>query len=69
MLGYQTSSSSIQYVYDNDDEPINVDLLIENQNHMIIEASAGMRLGLLFVTGAVSYAQHPSISAGFGIFF
>lgn len=69
MVGYQTSSSAIHYVYDNDDELINVDLQIENQNHMIFEASAGMRLGLLFVTGAVSYAQHPNISAGFGFFF
>jgi hypothetical protein len=69
MAGYQTSDSALHYTYDNDGDPINVDLSIQNKNNLIFEASAGLRLGLIYLCGAISYAQHPSISAGFAIGF
>jgi hypothetical protein len=69
MLGYQTSGSDIHYTYEDGDESYDVDLFIKNQNNLIMEASAGLRLGPLFICSAISYSQHLSLSGGFGLTF
>lgn len=69
MAGYQTSGSAIHYTYVDGEEEYDVDLFMQNENTFIIEASAGLRLGPLFACSSISYAQHVSLSAGFGLFF
>jgi len=69
MAAYQTSGSSIHYTYLDGEEEYDVDLFLKNQNTFIMEASAGVRLGPIFATGAISYAQHFSVTGGFGLFF
>ncbi len=69
MAGYQTSSTSIHYIYEDGEDQYDVDLFLKNENTFIIEASAGLKLGPFFVSSAISYAQHISVSAGFGLFF
>ncbi|HSF90458.1 MAG TPA: DUF6588 family protein [Saprospiraceae bacterium] len=69
MLGYQTSGSAIHYTYEDGDETYDVDLFMKNQNNLIMEASAGLKLGPLFICSAVSYSQHLSVSGGFGLTF
>jgi hypothetical protein len=68
-VGYQTSFSDIHYVYDQDGEDFNVDLDIENQNPIIVEAGLGVKLGPVFANTAVSYSKHPTIALGAGLFF
>lgn len=69
MAGYQTSATAIHYTYEDGEEQYDVDLSMENENRFIIEASAGLKLGPFFACSAISYAQHVSVSAGFGLFF
>lgn len=69
MVGYQTSGSAIHYTYEDGDETYDVDLFIKNQNNLIMEASAGLKLGPLFFCSAISYSQHLSVSGGFGLAF
>lgn len=69
MVGYQTSGSDIHYTYEDGDETYDVDLFMKNQNNLIMEASAGLKLGPLFFCSAVSYSQHLSVSGGFGLTF
>ena len=69
MVGYQTSASDIHYTYTDADGPYNVDLFFENNNHWIYEASLGLRLGNVFISSAVSYARHISLSLGAGLSF
>ena len=69
MVGYQTSGSAIQYTYEDEDETYDVDLFLKNGNNLIMEASAGLKLGPLFICSAVSYSQHLSVSGGFGLTF
>jgi hypothetical protein len=69
MAGYQTSGSAIHYTYEDGEDQYDVDLFMKNENTFIIEASAGLKLGPLFACSAISYAQHVSVSAGFGLFF
>jgi len=69
MVGYQTSASAIHYTYEDGDETYDIDLFMKNKNNLILEASAGLKLGPLFVSSAISYSQHLSVSAGFGLSF
>lgn len=69
MVGYQMSGTDIHYTYEDGDQSYDVDLFMKNENNVILEASAGLSLGPLFVCGALSYAQHMSVSAGFGLSF
>ena len=69
MVGYQTSGSEIHYTYTDEDGPYNVDLVFENNNHWIYEASVGVRLGNVFICSAISYARHVSLSLGAGLSF
>ncbi len=36
---------------------------------MNMEASAGLKLGPLFICSAISYSQHISVSGGIGLTF
>ncbi len=69
MVGYQTSDSDVHYMYDDGDNEYNVDLFLKNENPWIMETSAGLRLGPVFASGAMSYVRHISVSAGAGLFF
>lgn len=69
MVGYQTSGSDIHYTYEDGDESYDVDLFMKNENNVIMEVSAGVKLGPLFFCSAVSYSQHLSLSGGFGLTF
>jgi hypothetical protein len=68
-LGYQTSMSDVHYTFDDGDQQLNVDLDLENNNPWIVEAGLGLKLGPLFASTAVSYARHPTVSAGVGLSF
>ena len=69
MVGYQTSGSEVHYTYTDVDGSYDVDLFVENQNNWIFEASAGLKLGNIFVCSALSYARHMSLSVGAGLSF
>ena len=69
MAGYQTSSSAINYVYEDGDDQYDIDLFLKNENTFIVEASFGLKVGPFFAYSAASYAQHVSLSGGFGLFF
>lgn len=68
-IGYQTSFSDINYMYDDGETEFNVNLDLENQNPIIVEAGLGAKLGPVFASTAVSYSKHPTVSAGLGLFF
>jgi hypothetical protein len=68
-VGYQTSLSDIHYVYDDDGTEYTVDLDLTNENPWIVEAGLGLKLGPVFASTAVSYAKHPTVSAGVGLSF
>jgi hypothetical protein len=69
MVGYQTSNSAIHYVYEDGEDSFDVDVYLDNKNPWIVEASAGLKLGPVFATGAVSYAKHATLALGAGLFF
>jgi hypothetical protein len=69
MIGYQTSGSAVHYTYVDGEDEYDVNLFLENENRLILEVSGGLRLGPLFLSSSVSYAQHFSVSGGFGLFF
>lgn len=68
-VGYQTSASDIHYKYDDGNNEYSVDLDLTNTNPFIMEAGLGLRFGPVFASGSVSYAGHPSVSLGAGLFF
>ncbi|HZV68392.1 MAG TPA: DUF6588 family protein [Saprospiraceae bacterium] len=69
MVGYQTSNSKIHYDYIDGDDHYVVDLLLNNHNRWMIETNMGIRLGPVFGSAAISYANHFNIVAGVGLFF
>lgn len=69
MIGYQTSDTEIHYTYEDVDEEYDIDLALKNENPWIFEVNVGLRLGPMFVSGAASYAKHPTVAAGIGLFF
>ena len=68
-LGYQTSATAVHYTYTDDDGPYDVNLSLENKNNWIGEVSVGLRLGYVFISSAVSYSNHVSISGAAGLSF
>jgi len=69
MIGYQTSKSHIHYDYLDGETQYHVNLDLNNHNPWIMEASAALRLGPVFATGAISYADHVTFVASAGLFF
>lgn len=68
MIGYQTSHSKIHYNDQDADINYDVNLYLNNNNPWIMEANIGLRLGPVFASAALSYAQHATITVGAGLF-
>lgn len=68
-LGYQLAKPHLHYFYEDVDLTYNVDIDMQNNNPFIAEAGLGVRLGPVFVNGAVSYARFYTFALGAGVFF
>ncbi len=69
MVGYQTSNSDIDYIYEEGEIRTNVDLNLKNTNPFIMEAGLSARLGPIMANTAISYSNHVAVAAGLGLFF
>jgi hypothetical protein len=68
-LGYQTSDAGLDYVYVDGENEYDAHVDISNGNYWIWEAGAGLKMGPLFINGAFSYAQFPTVALGLGLSF
>jgi hypothetical protein len=69
MVGYQTSDTDIHYTYVDGTDEYHVNLLMSNENPWIVEANAGLKLGPVYGSAAISVSPHLTAVLGAGVFF
>jgi hypothetical protein len=69
LFGYQASKVNADYTYDDGEIREDVHLALTNNNPFMVEANAGLRLGILYINGGIGYSKLLSTSLGMGLSF
>lgn len=69
MMGFQQSSVTADYLFNNGESIEEVHLELSNENPFILEISAGARFSAIGIHASASYAALLSASLGIGLFF